>query len=136
MKYLLDTNIVSDARRGASPALDGWLAGQPIVDLALSAITLLELDVGVRRKERQDPTAGARLRRWLEDDVRPVFDGRILPVDEQVALEASRLHVPDPMPDLDALIAATAIAHGLTLVTRNTRDMERTGAALLNPWLL
>jgi predicted nucleic acid-binding protein len=135
VRYLLDTNILSDARRG-SAALDAWLAPQPVSDLAISAITLLELDIGVRRKERIDQTAGSLLRVWLDEVVRPMFDGRTLPVDELVALEASRLHVPDPMPEMDALIAATALSHGLTLVTRNLQDMTRTGVALLNPWLL
>jgi len=90
--------------------------------------------LGVRQRERRDPAQGARLRLWLDDAVRPLFAGRILVVDERVALMASGLHFPDRMPDMDALIAATALVHGLTLVTRNLRDMERTGAALLNPW--
>lgn len=134
MRYLLDTNVLSDARREASPALSAWIATQPVSELAISVITLLELDIGVRRKERQDPPAGAALRRWLEDVVRPMFAGRVLPVDESVVLAASPLHVPDPMPALDGLIAATALVHGLVLVTRSRRDMERTGVAVMNPW--
>ncbi|SEB69659.1 hypothetical protein SAMN04489806_1532 [Paramicrobacterium humi] len=137
MRYLLDTNVISDARRrGTSPALDVWLAGQPVAELAISAITLLELDIGIRRRERRDPVGGAALRRWLDEQVVPTFTGRVLPVDERVVFEAARLHTPDPMSDIDALIAATALAHALTLVTRDTRDMERTGVSLLNPWLL
>ena len=136
MKYLLDTNIISDHYKGASPALDAWMDAQIERDLAISAITILELDRGIRRREHRDPTQGARLRVWLDDAVRPLFAGRVLPVDEHVALVAAGLHVPDPMPDMDALIAATALTHGLTLVTRNTKDMERTGVALLNPWAL
>jgi toxin FitB len=100
-------------------------------DLAISAITVLELDRGVR--ERSDAAQGVRLRLWLDEAVRPLFAGRILAADERVALVAAGLHFPDRMPDMDALIAATALVHGLTLVTRNVRDMERTGAALLNP---
>ncbi|WP_296194338.1 type II toxin-antitoxin system VapC family toxin [uncultured Microbacterium sp.] len=100
-------------------------------DLTISAITVLELDRGVR--ERSDAAQGVRLRLWLDEAVRPLFAGRILAVDERVALVAADLHFPDRMPDMDALIAATALVHGLTLVTRNVRDMERTGAALLNP---
>ncbi|MGN6128029.1 MAG: type II toxin-antitoxin system VapC family toxin [Humibacter sp.] len=134
MRYLLDTNAISDARRGTSPALDVWIAAQPVADLAISVITLLELDVGVRRKERQDPAGGASLRRWLDEAVRPMFQDRVLPVDQAVALAASPMNVPDPLPALDGLIAATALVHGLTLVSRNRRDMERTGVALLSPW--
>lgn len=134
MKFLLDTNVLSDARRGASAAVDSWIGDQVVADLAISVITLLELDVGVRRKERQDPEQGARLRAWLDDSVVPTFSGRILPVDAEVAFAAAALHVPDPMPDMDAVIAATALTHGLTLVTRNVRDMVRTGVPILDPW--
>ena len=134
MKYLLDTNVISDHYKGASPSLDRWMAEQVEGDLAISAITILELDRGVRHSERRDPARGARLRLWLDDAVRPLFAGRILAVDERVALIAAGLDFPDRMPDMDALVAATALAHGLTLVTRTLRDMERTGAALLNPW--
>ncbi|NLG19883.1 MAG: type II toxin-antitoxin system VapC family toxin [Actinomycetales bacterium] len=134
MRYLLDTNVLSDIRRGSSSSLQTWIAEQRVTDLAISAITLLELDVGVRRKERRDSAAGARLRQWLDATVRPMFRDRVLPVDERVVAEAAPLHVPDPMPALDALIAATALAHGLTLVTRNVSDMERSGVAILDPW--
>jgi predicted nucleic acid-binding protein len=133
VKYLLDANIVSDARRGAATPVDGWVSARPVGDLAISSITLMELEVGIRRKERADPAAGAHLRRWLDGHVLPIFAGRILPVDAVEAVECARLHVPDPMPDMDALIAATALAHGLTLVTGNTKDFLRTGAAPLNP---
>jgi toxin FitB len=102
-------------------------------DLTISAITVLELDRGVRQRARSDAAQGVRLRLWLDEAVRPLFAGRILAVDERVALVAAGLHFPDRMPDMDALIAATALVHGLTFVTRNVRDMERTGAALLNP---
>ena len=136
MRYLLDTNVLSDLCRGASESLETWFAEQSTADLAISTITLLELDVGVRRLHHRDPTTGGLLRVWLEEIVRPMFVGRTLAVDELVALEASRLQAVDPMPDMDALIAATALSHGLTLVTRNTADMARSGVAVLNPWLL
>lgn len=134
MKYLLDTNIISDARRKEPSPVTDWLSTQRIRDLAISAITLLEIDVGVRLKERRDPQAGAVLRHWFEHRVREAFVGWVLSIDEAVALRASQLHVPDRMPDMDSLIAATALEHSLTLVTRNTADFERTGAPLLNPW--
>lgn len=134
MRYLLDTNAISDARRGQYPTLDAWLADQPVSDLAVSVISMMELDIGVRRKERLAPHAGALLREWLDGVVEPLFRGRILPVDEHVRRAAAPLHVPDPMPAFDSLIAATALAHGLTLVSRNHRDVARTGVPLLTPW--
>ncbi|UVI36024.1 type II toxin-antitoxin system VapC family toxin [Brevibacterium spongiae] len=130
MRYLLDTNIVSDARRGERTPVGSWIAAQRIDDLAISAITVLELDVGVRR----DAHAGSVLRQWFDEQVSEVFDRRILAVDAEVAVQASRLHVPDPMPDMDSLIAGTALAHSLTLVTRNIADFANTGVRLFNPW--
>ena len=111
-----------------------WLEEQPMVDLRLSAITLLELERGVRRKERTDPVGAGPLRRWLEEDVRATFARRVLPVDDDVAVAAAALHVPDPMPEMDALIAGTALVHGLTLVTRNIKDFTRVPVALFDPW--
>ncbi|GAA3657728.1 type II toxin-antitoxin system VapC family toxin [Microbacterium marinilacus] len=134
MRYLLDTNILSDHYEGTSASLDAWMSARAEDEIAISVITVLELDVGVRRAERRDPASGARLRVWLDDAVRPLFAGRILPVDERVALAAAGFQAPDPMPQMDALIAATALVHGVTLVTRNVKDVERTGIAILNPW--
>jgi len=134
VRYLLDTNVISDARLKRSPALMAWLRSREVGDLALSVITLLELERGVLRKERSDPAGARPLRLWLDEDVRPMVGGRVLAVDEQTAMMAAALHVPDPLPEMDALIGATAIAHDLTLVTRNTKDFERTGVRLLNPW--
>lgn len=135
MKYLLDTNVISDARRRQTPSLNDWLERQPAVDLAISSITLLEIELGVRMMERRDAAQGSALRRWLTEQVVPMFSGRILSVDHRVAVAAAALHVPDPMPDMDALIAATALTHGLTLVTRNVTDFIRTDVPILNPWL-
>lgn len=136
MKYLLDTNVLSDARKQAHPPLNAWLAAQPRADLAISVIALLEIERGVLRLERRDQASGAHLRAWLSTVVPAAFAGTILPVDERVARRAARLHVPDPMPEMDALVAATALEHGLALVTRNTRDFQRAGINLLDPWKL
>lgn len=135
MTYLLDTSIISDARLKRSKALMAWLSDQPVGNLALSVITMLELERGVRRKERSNPAGAAPLRLWLDQDVRPMVRD-LLPIDERTAITAAALHIPDPMPEMDALIAATALVHGLTLVTRNTKDFRRTGVRLLNPWEL
>ena len=102
--------------------------------LYLSAISVLELELSVLRIERKDQRQGAILRRWLEEQVLPEFQHRILPVDETVARSCAHLHTPDPQPERDALIAATAQVHQLTLVTRNERDFEGTGTVILNPF--
>lgn len=136
--YLLDTNVVSELRKVAESKADAnvaaWQAGLDELACYLSVITLLELEAGVLRVERRDAAQGARLRAWLEQRVVPGFAGRILPVDEAVARRCARLHVPDPRSTHDALIAATALVHGLTVVTRNTADFVPTGVALLDPW--
>lgn len=133
MKYLLDTNVLSDLRRGR-PELVQWTQRHPDDDFAISAVTLMELERGVCRLERRDHQQGAVLRGWLEDQVVPEFAGRTLPVDALVARRAGALHVPDPMPAEDAYVAATALVHELTLVTRNIRDFTRTGVSVVDPW--
>ncbi|MFA7264248.1 MAG: type II toxin-antitoxin system VapC family toxin [Caulobacter sp.] len=136
--FLLDTNVVSELRKAGSgkadPDVAEWASIRSGVDLFLSAITLLELERGVLGMERRDPIQGAQFRRWLDHQVLPTFAGRVLPVDETVARRAAALHVPDPRPDRDALIAATALVHGMTVVTRNIGDFAPTGVSLLNPW--
>lgn len=136
--YLLDTNVVSElrkARRGlAEPRVSRWAAGVHASELYLSAITVEELEIGVLRMERRDTAQGAALRAWIDDLVLHVFAGRILAVDHTVAQQSARLHVPDPCPFRDALIAATALVHGMTIVTRNVSDFESTGVAVFNPW--
>jgi predicted nucleic acid-binding protein len=136
--YLLDTNVVSELRRAkagkADPHVVAWGESMPVASLFLSVITLLELEMGVLLIERRDPAQGAILRAWLDGQVLPAFTGRILAIDTAVARRCARLHVPDPRSDRDALIAATALVHGLTVVTRNVADFEPMDVELLNPW--
>ena len=94
----------------------------------------MELEIGVLRMERRDAPKGSVLRTWLEERVVPEFTDRMLPIGETVARRCARLHVPDPKPERDSLIAATALVHSMTLVTRNESDFERTGVELFNPW--
>ena len=133
--YLLDTNIVSELRRHdrAGAALLSWVRSTPPGQFHLSAISILELEIGILRIERRDLRQGRMLRAWLIDAVLPGFQDRILPVDTAVARRCATLHVPDPRPDRDAFIAATALVHGLTIVTRNVADFEPMGVALINP---
>jgi len=111
-----------------------WAQGVDAANLFVSAITILELELGVLLIERKDAAQGALLRAWLELQVLPEFAARTLPVDAAVAQRCARLHVPDKRGQRDALIAATALVHGMTLVTRNVADFTPTGVALLNPW--
>ena len=136
--YLLDTNVVSELRRAkagkADPHVVAWAASVPVESLFLSAITVLELELGVLLIERRDPVQGALLRAWLEEQVLPAFSERILAVDTAVARRCAKLHVPDPRSERDALIAATALTHGLIVVTRNGADFQPTGVGTLDPW--
>lgn len=136
--FLLDTNVVSELRKirsgKAHPNFAQWAAGVETIDLFISAMTMQELEIGVLRAERRDSAQGAILRTWLENHVLRAFNGRILPIDAAVARLSARLHVPDPRPVGDALIAATALLHAHTLVTRNTQDFDVVGLNVLNPW--
>lgn len=136
--YLLDTNVISELRKAGSGRADeqvvAWISGQDAAYFYVSALTIMELEIGVLRVERRDATQGALLRTWLDSHVLPEFAERTLPVDTSVALSCARLHVPDPRAERDAIIAATAIVHGMTVVTRNIADFEATGVALVNPW--
>lgn len=134
MSWLLDTVAVSDLRRRADPGLVEWVGAQDALTFQLSAISVLELERGVQLKEQSDPQQGAVLRAWLDDVALPAFAGRILPIDARTARRAAALHVPNPRPERDALIAATALVHGLTVVTRNTRDFGPMGVPVVNPW--
>lgn len=138
MTWLLDTNAVSELRKvqagKGDPGVAAWQAGVPRVELYLSAVTVMELEMGVLQMERKDTDQGALLRRWITSAVLPEFENRTLPFDAATALRCAALHVPDPKSWRDGAIAATALMHNMTVVTRNTRDFEGTGAATLNPW--
>lgn len=134
--YLLDTNVVSELRKSKTinRQVKAWAASVSATTLYLSAITILELALGILQKERRDPAQGALLRAWMTSHVLPAFAGRVLPVDTAVAQRCAALHVPDPRSHRDALIAATALVHGMTVVTRNVSDFRPTRVPLINPW--
>lgn len=134
--FLLDTNVISELRRPekADSNVMAWANMVPAASFFLSAISILEIELGALLSARKDAAQGAVLRAWIDDQILPRFEGRILAVDTAVAQRCARLHVPDPRAERDALIAATAMVHGLTVVTRNVADFEPAGVALLNPW--
>ena len=138
MKYLLDTNVVSELRKVGDGKADlnvtAWLSGKDSRDLYISVITVLELERGILSIQRRDVEQGARLRTWMDSRVRPEFAQRIIAIDEAIATRCAHLHIPDRRNEADALIAATAVVHGLTVVTRNIRDFEGTGVILVDPW--
>lgn len=137
--FILDTNVVSELRKAragkANVGVSAWASAIPAIHLYLSAMSLHELEHGVLLAERADPRKGALLRAWLDGSVVPAFARRVLPIDGDVAVRAAALHVPDPAPFRDALIGATALVHGMTVVTRNVSDFQRfEGLHLLDPW--
>jgi predicted nucleic acid-binding protein len=138
MMFVLDTNVVSELRKvrvgKADPNVASWAEKVDAVNLFVSAITIMELELGVLSIERKDTSQGAMLRAWLEQHVLPEFSGRTLPIDTAVAQRCARLHIPDKRGERDALIAATALVHGMTVVTRNVADFQSTGVTILNPW--
>jgi predicted nucleic acid-binding protein len=138
MMFILDTNVVSELRKvrlgKADRNLAAWAENVDAADLFVSAITIMELELGVLSIERKDATQGILLRSWLEQHVLPEFSRRTLPVDSAVAQRCARLHVPDKRGERDALIAATALVHGMTVVTRNVADFRPTGVPLIDPW--
>jgi predicted nucleic acid-binding protein len=135
--FLLDTNAISELRRPdkADRTVLAWASRMPAASFFLSAISIVEIELGALRIARRDVAQGAVLRAWIDDQILPRFDGRILPVDTAVAQRCARLHVPDRRAERDALIAATAMVHGLTVVSRNVGDFEPVGVAILNPWI-
>lgn len=136
--FLLDTNVVSELRKVRSGKADHnvarWADRVDAAELFVSAITIQELEIGILLAERKDAPQGAILRTWMNQHVLPAFVERILPVDTAVALRSAMLHIPEPRPVCDALIAATALVHGLSVVTRNVSDFEPTGVLVINPW--
>lgn len=136
--YVLDTNVVAELRQAKAGQADknvtAWAEGVAPSSLFLSTITVLELELGVLLMERRDQSQGAVLRTWMDGHVLPAFAGRILAIDTAVVRRCARLHVPNPKSERDAFIAATALVHGMTVVTRNVADFAATGVATLNPW--
>ena len=137
--FVLDTNILSEMRKmpknKANRGVEEWLDLMPKESLFISVITLMEIERGVLNMERKDPCQGKMLRDWLEDLVRPTFKGKTLYPDDITATLCAGLHIPDKSPDNDAWIAATALRHHFTLVTRNIKDFEKMGVKLLNPFI-
>lgn len=138
MMYLLDTNVVSELRKvrlgKADANVAAWADSIDAAEFFVSAITIMELELGVLSIERRDAAQGAVLRAWLERQVLPEFAERTLPIDTAVAQRCARLHVPDKRSERDALIAATALVHGMTVATRNVADFAPTGVAIIDPW--
>ena len=135
MSYLVDTNVISELRKGerADAGVVDWFAEVEDDEIHLSVLTIGELRQGVDRIQRRDRESAGVLNRWLRrlvDD----FSERILPVDRLIAEEWGRMNVAQTLPVIDSLMAATANVHGLTLVTRNTKDVARTDVAHLNPF--
>ncbi|MBS0349924.1 MAG: type II toxin-antitoxin system VapC family toxin [Proteobacteria bacterium] len=137
--YLLDTNVISELRKTKSGRSDKnvirWANSVASATLFISVVTILELETGILLAERRDRSQGAILRSWLNNYVLTAFTDRIIPFDVAIAQCCAKLHVPNPQSDRDAIIAASALVHGMTVITRNLKDFQDTGVATFNPWL-
>jgi predicted nucleic acid-binding protein len=137
--YLLDTNVVSELRKSAdgriNKGVQSWAEAIFPELMFISAITVLELEIGILQIERRDKKQGAALRRWLNQNVLPAFSDRVLPVDLAVAQRCASLHVPNPKSERDAMIAASAIESRMTIVTRNISDFSQSGVKVFDPWI-
>jgi predicted nucleic acid-binding protein len=135
LRFLLDTNVISEIRkRGrANPNVARWVAQSPVKDIGTSVVVLAEIRRGIEMKRRSDPDQAEILDRWFAQ-MRTRLGDRVLAIDEPIADAWAHLGIPDPIPLVDGLLAATAMVHGLTLVTRNTADVARTGVSVLNPF--
>ena len=136
--YLIDTNVISEIRKirfgSANKNVAKWADDVDVRELYLSVITVEELEIGVLLLERRDPKQGSVLRAWLDQQVLPAFEGRILEIDMAIVLRSAHLHVPNPKPLRDGLIAATALVHSMTVVTRNVDDFKMAGIKIFDPW--
>jgi toxin FitB len=134
--FILDTNVVSELRKGtkAHRTVRTWAQALPAASLYLSAISILELEIGILLVERREQKQGVVLRAWMDNHVLPTFAGRILAIDTAVAQRCAALQVPNPPSDRDAIVAATALVHGMTVATRNVKHFQPTGVAIVDPW--
>lgn len=136
--FLLDTNVVSELRKvstqKANEKVVAWANARQASSLFISVITIEEIEIGARLITRHDQIQGQVLSKWLHSYLLPAFSERILNIDTQVALRSAELHVPNPRPIRDSLIAATALVHKLQIVTRNVADFSNIGLEVLNPW--
>lgn len=137
--YLLDTNVISEIRKipsgKANPQLTQWAQNCAADEMFVSVITLMELHKGILSMKRKDAMQGEHLQNWFQTQVLPSYQGRILPITTEIALRCGALHVPNPQPAFDSLIAATALVHNLIVVTQNIRDFDSTGVNLINPFI-